>query len=348
LSLCWTPDEHLGWLPFALWRGLAVCRRERFDAIVSSGPPHTAHLIALCLRRATGIPWIADFRDPWTENPVTPNIIHSALSDRLNAFLERAVVQATDRLVTTTDRLRDEFARRYSTESDEKFVTLWNGFDPDDFSAAPRPAREAPFTVAHVGALYFQRSPAAFLMAVAELVREGRIPATTKIVFVGDAHDGHRPAALALSLGLGSIVQEIPAVGHAEAIQWMMRSDLLLLLAQGQTSQVPAKVFEYLAAGRPILAITGEGSTSDVVRGGGGSVSRDEAAEIKEAIHRCYLRRLSIGALDGEDEPWKREEVRRYDRRRLAAELARLLDALPASGRAHQRSDVVPATEAHP
>jgi glycosyltransferase involved in cell wall biosynthesis len=347
LSLCWTPDEHLGWLPFGLWRGLAVCRRERFDAIVSSGPPHTAHLIALCLRRATGIRWIADFRDPWTENPATPSIIRSALSDRLNAFMERAVVRTADRVMATTDRLRNEFVRRYAAEPGEKFVTLWNGFDPDDFSTIPRPVRGDQFTVAHVGSLYFRRSPVWFLTAVAELIGEGHIPARElRVVFVGDLGGDHRPAALARALGLGSIVREVPVVGHAEAIQWMMRSDLLLLLAQDQPTQVPAKVFEYLASGRPILAVTGEGTSADLVRCAGGSVSRDDVAEIKDAIHRSYLRH--VGAVDGGDEPWKRGEIRLYDRRRLAADLARLLEALAASGRALERSDVAPITEVHP
>ena len=191
LSLGRLPDDQIGWLLTGVIRGLRIIRRESIEAILTSGPPHTAHLIGLWLKRLTRRRWVAEFRDPWVENPGKPRSFRSSLSDRLDARMERAVVRAADAVILLTDRTRDSFLRRYPGEPTDKFVTLTNGFDADDFEALGLIAREPVFTIAHVGTLYFRRSPKALFEAITRLVREGKIPASRlRVVLAGETADG--------------------------------------------------------------------------------------------------------------------------------------------------------------
>ena len=114
-------------------------------------------------------------------------------------------------------------------------------------------------------------------------------------------------------------------VSHREALAWMCRADLLCLFAQGQPEQIPAKAFEYLAGGPPILAITGEGATGDLVLKSGGSVVSDEPWAIAEAIHQHYLAWRAEGGAPRPERPWARAESRPFDRKVLAARLASLI-----------------------
>jgi glycosyltransferase involved in cell wall biosynthesis len=332
LSLCFTPDEHLGWLAPGLARAVHICRRHRIDGIVTTGPPQTSHLIGLLLKRLTGIRWVADFRDPWTGNPAKPRAVRIALSDRLDRALESAVVRGADRVVAVNEHLRDQFARDHPDQANGKFVTIWNGFDPDDFAAVTDISRPPEFTIAHVGGLYFRRSPKTLLMAVGRLIGDGKIPrSSTRLLFVGDAgDDGHDLDGPVVAFGLSDVVRLIDRLPYRDAIAWMCRADLLILLAQGQPRQIPGKAFEYLAAGSPILAITGEGATADLVRKMGGTVASDDPERIAAAIYHSYLRYRSGVRGHPAAEPWTRDEVGAYDRRRLAGQLAALLDGRAA------------------
>lgn len=327
LSLGRLPDDQIGWLVPAVAAGLRICRKAPIHAIVTSGPPQTAHLIGLWLKYFTTLRWIADFRDPWIGNPAKPQSFRSGTSDRVEAWMESAVVRAADHVVLLTDRARGSFARRYAGQAAGKFVTILNGFDPDDFCSLPPVAPEPSFTIAHVGSLYFQRSPRAFLTAIANLVQHGKIPPSDiQVVFAGDISDGHDVAGWAASGPLSGVIRIIGPVAHREALAWMQRADLLCLFAQGYREQIPAKVFEYLAAGVPILAITGEGSTSDLVTNAGGAVVPDESWAIEDAIYQQYLKYQAGHRPAARDRPWTRQEIRSYDRRVLAGQLAALLE----------------------
>jgi hypothetical protein len=324
LSLGRMPDDQIGWLVPALARGLQILRREAIDAVVTSGPPHTCHLIGLWLKRLTGKRWIAELRDPWLGNPGKPWSFRSHVSDRLEAQMEQAVVRAADAVVLLTDRSRDAFMRRYPAEPISKFVTITNGFDAQDFERLGPVAREPVFTITHIGTLYFRRSPRGFLDAVLRLIQDGKIPATgIRVVFAGDVVDGHLPEAP--RPGLAGVITATGRISHQEALAWMCRADLLCLFAQGQPEQIPAKAFEYLAAGPPILAITGEGATGDLVLKSGGSVVPDEPWAIAEAIDQYYLSWRAGGHAPSLEPPWTRAENRPFDRRELTSRLVSLL-----------------------
>jgi len=327
ISLCWLPDEHLGWLPPALIRGIQICRQHGIETLVTSSPPPTSHLIGLWLKRLMGVRWIADFRDPWTRNPARLDFSYVPLLHRLETAMERAVVIGADQIMLVNDRLRHLFERTYSDEPDAKFVTIWNGFDPDDFPSLGEVVRCEEFTLVHVGSLYYRRSPMAFLVAVANLIQEKKISVSEiRVIFIGEIGDGHQFEAFMAPLGLSAVVTSIGPVPYGEALAWMRRAHLLLLFAQDQPDQIPGKTFEYIATGTPVLAITEDGATADLVLKTGGQVSPDDPEMIKQAIYQCYLQSRSGTRGSVLVEPWTRAEVRPYDRRLLTGQLAALLE----------------------
>ncbi|MGD1049236.1 MAG: glycosyltransferase [Candidatus Krumholzibacteriaceae bacterium] len=180
------PDTYAGWVPFAARAARELCRRERFDVIYSTSPPDSSHLAARGVSRGFGIPWVADFRDPWINlylrEPPTP--IHRALHERL----ERSVSRADLVLVTTAAHER-LLAEKYPSCRIERIA---NGFDEEDFArdagapdAGARPAA-GPFTVTHCGMLTLGRSAGPFLEGFAALKRRSPAAAADiRVVFIG-------------------------------------------------------------------------------------------------------------------------------------------------------------------
>ena len=327
LSLNRMPDGQVGWVPPAVLAGLRLLRRHSIDAVLTSGPPHSTHLVGLWLKRLTGVPWIADLRDPWVGSPQVPLGLRSGLSDEVEARMERAVVRRADRLVVLTDRLRESFRQQYPQYRQAKFVTITNGFDAEDFASLPPIRPEPVFTVVHAGTLYYRRSPRALLTALTNLIERGRIPkADIQAVFAGEIADGHDIADLTASSPLSGLIRITGSLSHPDALSWIRRADLLCLFAQGQAEQIPAKSFEYLAAGPPILAITGEGATTDLITKAGGAAVPDEPWAIEEAVHQHYLHYRAGFRPATLATPWAREEMRHLDRQHLTGQLATLLE----------------------
>jgi glycosyltransferase involved in cell wall biosynthesis len=326
-SLLQLPDPHINWLPAAVLQGLRICRGGTIAAMVTSGPPHTCHLIGLWLARLTGTPWVADFRDPWVANPYKPEFARTALSDRLDAVMQRAVIRRADRIVVINERHRAQLAEAYPREPATKFVMIPNGFDSADLAGDTPVRRLDAFTVAHVGTIYGRRSAAACLVAVARLVGAGKIPVDRiRLRFIGSVDELAKLGAIVTEGGLAAVVEFTKAVPYAEALQAMRAADLLLLLAQDQPEQIPLKAFEYLGVGAPVLAITGEGSTADLVRETGGWVCPDDPDRIGSVILECY-RRYSSGRRGRElIDPPARRDVAAFERRNLARRLAATLD----------------------
>jgi glycosyltransferase involved in cell wall biosynthesis len=327
IMLSRAPDPQIGWLPPAVVRALRLRRRDGFDAVLTSGPPQTCHLIGLCLKRLTGVPWAADFRDPWVGNPwggatSTPTV------RAMNRVFERWTIRTADRVITTNEIQRDVLQARYP--QCRAFVIIPNGFDADDCRKVPEPPPSGRFTIVYVGTLYGRRSVGNFLRAVAELISAGRIASGDVLVALVGVRN---TVALAPEIArvLAPALEFVGAVGHTEALAWMRRAHILLLLAQDQPEQVPAKTFEYLAMGGSILAVTGEGATAALMHETGGTVVPDQVEPIKAAIEAGYAAFRS-GGLRPAAAPWTRTALARFDRRQLTRELVDVLDDMTRRG----------------
>ena len=260
------PDEEMGWLVPGVVAGLRTIRRQRIDAIYATGRPWTALVIGLVLARLTGRPFLADFRDPWMTNPF--RLPYSRLRTTLEAHLERAVVEGAERVIANTEALRDEFLQRFPHQPATKFVSLLNGFDPEDFSGigAPvtRPGKH--LTITHTGFLYLKRDPKRFLEAVKSAVQTGEVSASSlQVRFVGPVELPYSLESYAATAGLGDVIAVHGRVPYEESLEFLNSSDVLLLLQPGTKTQVPSKLFEYIGMRKPILAVSPLGGATAAI-----------------------------------------------------------------------------------
>jgi len=270
ISLFTVPDRFASWLPFGIARGLRVIRSAGVRALYSTSPQPTAHLIAAALKGATGLPWIADFRDPWIEEGNHPR--PGSLRYRVESRLEALVIRNADRISVTTPYLRGDFLGRYRDLPPDKVRVIYNGYDEADFADMDGPVRSGRFEILHAGLVTRDyRDPAPLLEVVAALIADGRIaPGTVRIRFLGDTKylTSHHFTEGVRGLGLAEVVEVLPRIPHREALAMLRQASCLLLLqaSHDTRSLIPAKAFEYLRVGRPILALTPEGATSDLLK----------------------------------------------------------------------------------
>ena len=269
------PDHESGWLIPAVSRGLRAVRGNRPDVIYSSAPPWTGQLVAGVLARILRCRWVADFRDPWSRAPWRGDRFRFAMNAA--SVLERRVVRRADHIIFVARGNRDDFAAQYGTSLAAKMHVIPNGCDPSEFDGvAHQEHRDSdPFVLLHAGSLYAGRTPVPVLRAIASAIREGTIdPRSFRLRFLG--HSGLTSMDISgacRELGLDQIVEFVPRVPRHESLTAMRSASALLLLQPGHTVSVPGKLHEYLAAGRPILALAEEGETADLVRASGLGVS---------------------------------------------------------------------------
>ena len=304
LSVLYTPDEYWGWLPFAVARSIVILRRYRINTIISTGPPFTAHLIGLTLKMLYPISWVADFRDPWSPNPQKPDELQSRLSNWLDHRFEAAVVRRADRVVCVTPAMTEAYRKRYPALPAEKWATISNGFDAEEFRSLRAGGRPREFTISYLGSIEYSRNPEPLLKAMGELLKEGAMAREdVRIKLIGKCRYavGLSVESMIQEYGLEGVVQLIDLLPRPDALREMVKSDVLVLLANDQPLQVPGKAYEYLAAGPAILVLTGEGATADLIRkvGGGAIVGPADAAGIKQVLkkwHGAFKSSLSSGA----------------------------------------------------
>jgi glycosyltransferase involved in cell wall biosynthesis len=260
------PDKCAGWVVPAYRHGLRLLRRERFDAVMSVSPSVSAHLAALLLcRRHPELVWFAQFHDPWALYPYHRRHVPGLV--RLDRRLEAAVVRRCDRIICATEEASAEFADAYGVSS--RCLTLHNGFHPEDFPASSEATRtDHRLTFTYTGCIYGRRDPKPFLDSLSRLIRAGRLRLDrVRVCLVGECEwaQGRSVRVMVKELGLEGVVELIPPVPYAEALRRLEQSDILLLFAEGQLAQIPAKLFEYLHVRRNILAFC-TGATARLVR----------------------------------------------------------------------------------
>lgn len=294
-QLLFFPDRHVGWLPFAVARGLSMLRRRAFDAIYSTSTSVTSHLVARVLKRLSGKFWIADFQDPWSENeiiglPVWP---HRVLATRL----EHLILRDADRVTVTTRPIGEMFQRKYPTIPGSKFVVVPMGFDPAGFEGLEA-VLAAKFVVTHLGFFYGPRSPGPFLEAVGQCLRDGLLPRDMVEVRLLGGFDVEAEAVtkdLIARYSMADIVRAEGVVAYIDGLRHLLASAVLLLVTDsswGGRHLVPTKLYEYLAAGRPILALAPDGPAAELVAemDAGIIVPPDDVAGIRRALVRLYER----------------------------------------------------------
>jgi glycosyltransferase involved in cell wall biosynthesis len=287
------PDDQILWIPFAVKKGLEVVKEYEIDAIFSTSGPYTNHLVGLYLKRKTEIPWIADFRDPWTQNMHRTDI---AWREWLEERLERMVLRESDGVLTVTQSFADNFREKFGDEI-KQIEVIHNGFDPADYLDLEGIHGDADIcTFIYTGIFYRERNPRLFLRAIKELIDERKLDSgKLRLQFAGvfDYPGYTENMDCVKQLGLEEIVQVMGNLPHHEALASLKRADILLLVgdtAPGSGDYIPGKLFEYMAVGRPILALSLPGESTRIIEKYqlGQVVDPKALDQIKQAILRLY------------------------------------------------------------
>jgi len=242
------PDARMGWVSYAVKQAEEILKCERIDAIITTGPPHSTHLIGLELKEKYGVKWIADFRDPWTGifyNNILPRTNSTKQKDKT---LETKVLQTADLVTVISPGMKHEFEDRA-----KKIEVVMNGFDEEDFTNAERRIRNAEvFAIRYVGNLMASQNVEALWKAIKEL----RIAnCEFRIEFIGRVDDAVKKSIS--ENGLNDCVSYIDFVDHSKAIQVMQEASMLLFVipdVKDNALILTGKLFEYLASKSEIIS----------------------------------------------------------------------------------------------
>ena len=326
--LC-VPDRWWSWWLGAVLPGLALIRKFKPDVLWSTFPIASAHLIGYTLHRLTGIRWIADFRDPMAQEgyPADP------LTHRAYQWIEYQTLKYCQRATFTTPGAVRLYAQRYPDIPASRYAIIENGYDESVFAGVQQAADAAraaggPLVLVHSGTVYpSERDPRPFFAALAELQKNGSIkPGDLKVVLRATGCDEYlRP--LIAACGIEGIVTLEPTIPYKAALAEMLAADgLLVLQAANCNYQVPAKLYEYLRARRPILGLTDPaGDTAAVLRNAG--ISTIAHLDSQESIARELVRFLDL--LRRNCAPVASDaQIAASSRKAKTIEMAQLLDAV--------------------
>lgn len=300
------PDRWSTWSLGAVPAGLRLIRRYRPDVIWSTYPIASAHLLARRLHRLSGLPLVVDFRDPMVQDgyPADPRTWRSF------ERIERAVLHEASRAVFVTPGARAVYEGRYPVLPRERFALIENGYDEESFVAAEReheggPLNPGRFTLLHSGIVYpSERDPRALFESLGRMRKEGRVdPQTLRVRFREPVH-GALLRQFAAATGTEDLIEVLPVVPYREALGEMLAADgLLVMQGANCNEQVPAKLYEYLRARRPILGLADPaGDTGRAMLAAG--VRHVAALENSLEVEATLSRYLAEVPLRSPPEPW--------------------------------------------
>jgi len=316
------PDARMFWIRPSVKFLSKYLRNNPVDAIVSTGPPHSTHLIARRVSKKAATPWLADFRDPWTNIDFFDELMPSRLATAIHKRLEKKVLTQATKVVTVTNGWANDFSKLANVHID----VVQNGFDPEDFESV-KVTFDTDFTLTHIGTLSPNRNCNMLWQVLGKWVKSNPLFAKHfRLKFVGSV-DSTAYNAIEAN-GLLPFSEFFGYLPHAEAIKMQMQSAVLLLLVNNSPNALgiqTGKVFEYMAAKRPILAIgPAGGNTHDLIEETKSGVFADfsspkEVEKGIEVIWEMYQNKF-VG--------FEPEGFAKYSRKTLTQRFARILDAM--------------------
>jgi glycosyltransferase involved in cell wall biosynthesis len=296
---------------------------NRVDLLVSTGPPHSLHLIAMQLKKRTGIPWLADFRDPWTKIDYYHDLMIGKRADRIHHQMELKVLQNADGVTVVSPGMEREFSKVH----DREYAVIPNGFDSSDFDEVEAVKPDPNFSLAHIGALVKTRNPLKLWKVLKELCEEDAgFSDSLKIKLIGNTDVFVRESLK--DYQLQDKVEIKSYLPHNEVVKEQMRSQVLLLLINRTPNShliLTGKLFEYLASGRPILGIGplhGDAAHLLTKSRAGVLVDFEDVGQLKKHIWNYYQRYLT-GNLTS-----SASSIQQYCRLELTREMAKQFDWL--------------------
>jgi len=319
------PDARKGWKPYAVKEIDKILKEHNISAIITTGPPQSTHLIGLEIKKKYGLPWLVDFRDPWTTVYYNKFFPRTAATKRKDKSLEDKVLHSADAIVAVSSGLGVEFQDRA-----RRLDVIYNGFDPEDIPESD-PILTEKFTLEYIGNLKPNQNPEALWLALGELLSE--VPDFRKLFSLNLT--GNIDKFLARDLvdkyGLESIMNIVPYLSHLEAVERMVKTNLLLFIvpeADNNKLIITGKLFEYMASRTPILSIGPiEGDAARLLK----EADRDDmnAYHEKGRIKEEVLRQFTIW-YEGGKKQYKHPEadLMRFSRKHLTRKLSEVLNSI--------------------
>jgi len=315
------PDENVSWNLTAIPAAIRLVRRHEIDVVITTSPPNSVHLVGAAVKRATGARWVADLRDSVVAHAHRRSESRAVRAkEKVDVGVAKLVARSADAVVCVSDFIADEVR---TLEPRGRVLTIANGSDFDDFDGlvyTPGPRMR----ITHAGSFFGKRDPRPFLQAL----HDSELDIVAR--FLGDFRSSDREWAD--GLGLGDRLELIPYAPRATSLALQRDSDALLLLipeAGGRGKGVlSGKVFEYLAAERPILAaVPPDGAAAELIRetGAGVVAAPDDVDALRDALAELHRRFTNGGLADVQLSPAWRESVARSTRAEETAELLRSL-----------------------
>ena len=320
-SCFFIPDARISWLFFAYTFGKKILQQEEIELIYSSAPPYTTHLIGRKLSGFSKLPWVADFRDSWIGWLSTPQW-RPRLSRAVERKMERAVLREADRIITVTYGVKEDLLSRHPEMRDERWVFLPNGYDPPDFECViPKPKNEK-MTITYIGSIFGSRNPE-YLIRALESLKDDNSVLLEKLKFRFVGRVGAPILKRIECSPVKNLFEIVPYVTHAESLSYLTGSDVSLLIIDDVPASrgiLTGKLFEYIGAGKPILALAPEGEAADLIRKNnlGVVVPPKDIKGIRTALTQLYKKRTGPQKIQHTDSNLREQFARREQTRRLA------------------------------
>jgi len=284
LRYLFIPDEAVFWLPFALLKGYTLNKENSYDFIISSAFPFTCHILGFILKQFNRpIHWIADYGDPWVNNPLLPMPKWRSYTDKK---IESKILKSANKLIVTTEKTKELYLSLYPFLRNENIKVISQGFSPEEYSEVS-PETTNKFRIVHTGKFYKADEPLILFNALKQLKQ---IWKDLEIVITANLVNDDYKRYIETN-GLSGIVNFVGLVPHQRAIALQKGASLLLLIGHRGGIQVPGKIYEYTAAQRPILSIkNGDDDLAAklVEKLNRGITVRNDLQEIKESLKQLY------------------------------------------------------------
>ncbi len=315
------PDEYIGWLPFAVRAGKRIMQQNKIDVIYSSGPPNTTHIIAQQLSQRSGLPWVADLRDMWDQYPESYNPWKCRWRTRLDDYLEKKVLCRAQHLIVVSDEMRQQLLKKVSELSPDRIHIITNGFDPADFVKTRPAVNPDRFTLVHSGTLFPWRSIQPFLAVMHRL--KAKAPAL-HLKLLGVIPEADRRAIQ--DSGLSQHIELLEYLPYRESLRHLAEADALLLLIGNlphAANMLTSKLFDYMGAQRPILALGPPGMAKALIECENlGYAFAEHDTEALAATLQNWIAQKVNGGIVFHTQPHVK-----YHRRQLTAALAKIFTA---------------------
>jgi glycosyltransferase involved in cell wall biosynthesis len=317
------PDARKYWIKPSVKYLNDYLSKNPVDAIISSGPPHSMHLIALGVKKQfPKIKWVADFRDPWTEIDFYEELMLTSNSDKKHKQLELKVLENADAVVSVGNGMNEGF-KKILGKQPEKFKVIANGYDEDDIYNGPL-EKDKKFSIAHIGTLVKSRNPETLWKVLKTLVNENpNFKNDLEIKLVGKVDFFVKEQIE--KYGLTPFLNKIDYLPHSEVIKEQQKTKVLLLLVnrtKNAKAIVTGKIFEYLAANVPVLAIgPTNGDLADILK-------QTNAGMISDFDDEIQLKKNILELYNGKVLNFDKNGIARYSRRELTKELSGVLNLI--------------------